>query len=330
MVYKAADSRYDSMIYRRSGNNGLQLPAISLGLWRGHGDEGVLANTRNVIRAAFDKGIIHFDLADNYGPSYGSAEEAFGQVMKSDLKPYRDELIISSKAGFDMWDGPYGNMSSKKHLVASIDNSLKRTNLDYFDIYYTHRPDPNTSFEETAETLDLMVRQGKALYVGISNYNLEETKEIVEIFKRKGTPFVINQFSYNMFNREAEDGLIDFLKENNAGLMAYGPLAQGLLTNASSEKIPEDFNPHRTNAALLSPEAKPKTQEKLRSLRKIAESRGQSLSQMALAWLLRHEAVTSVVIGAIQLKYLDDNLGALENIQFSPEELAAIQNVLEG
>ncbi|WP_071131547.1 aldo/keto reductase [Enterococcus timonensis] len=327
-MYEAAGKRYDTMTYRRAGDTGLQLPAVSLGLWRGHGDEGVLANTRNMIRTAFDKGIIHFDLANNYGPSAGSAESAFGQIMKLDMMPYRDEMIIASKAGFDMWDGPYGFMSSKKHLIASLDQSLKRTNLDYFDIFYTHRPDPKTSFEETAETLDLMVRQGKALYIGISNYSVAETKKMIDLFQKKGTPFVIHQVSYNMLNREPEDGLLELLAENNLGTIAYGPLAEGLLTDASSKKIPDSFQAHRTNASLLTPAEKPHTQEKLQSLQKIAAERGQSLSQMALAWLLRNEVVTSVVVGALQVKHLEDNIQALDNLAFSKEELQSINQIL--
>lgn len=328
-MYKANDARYDNqMVYRRIADTGLILPAISLGLWRGFGDESPLANTRKMILEAFDNGIIHFDLANNYGPKPGSAESSFGAVYQTDLKPYRDEMIISSKAGFDMWKGPYGSMSSKKHLVASIDQSLMRTGLDYFDIFYTHRPDEQTNFEETAETLDLFVKQGKALYIGISNYSKEQTEEMIRLFKERKTPFVVHQVSYNMLNRSAEDGLLDVLKENHAGAIAYGPLAEGLLTDRSAQAIPDNFAAHRTNSTLLSPENVAETQERLRALQAIAQNRNQTLSQMALAWLLKDPTVASVVIGSTKIEHLHDNLAALKQLSFTADELNAINKIL--
>ncbi|WP_379947372.1 aldo/keto reductase [Enterococcus devriesei] len=327
-MYQANEHRYEKMSYRRVANTGLVLPAVSLGLWRGFGDERPLSNTRKVLLDAFDSGINHFDLANNYGPKPGSAESSFGAVFQSDLKPYRDEMIVSSKAGFDMWQGPYGSMSSKKHLVASMDQSLKRTGLDYFDIFYTHRPDEQTSFEETADTLDLFVKQGKALYIGISNYSKEQTEKMIRLFKERHTPFVIHQVSYNMLNREAEEGLLDVLQENKLGAIAYGPLAEGLLTDRSSQKIPADFPAHRTNSSLLAPEKIASTQQKLRSLKKIADAREQTLSQLALAWLLKDPTVASVVIGSTNIDHVHDNLAALQHLEFSQSELNEIKTIL--
>lgn len=328
-MYLANENRYDHMTYRRAGNSGLLLPPVSLGLWRGHGDQGVLANTRDLVLHAFDEGIIHFDLANNYGPSRGSAETNFGAILKSDLMPYRDELIISSKAGYYMHPGPYGEFSSKKYLYASLDTSLKRMGLDYVDIFYSHRPDPNTPFEETAETLDLLVRQGKALYIGISNYFTEDTKKMIALFEEKGTPFVIHQMSYNMLNREVEeDGLFDLLEEHQLGAIAYGPLAEGLLSDKFSQKIPDDFPIHRTNAYILQGDSQAKTQKRLHDLYDLAQQRGQTLSQMALAWLLRKETMTSVVVGTTTIPHFDDNLAALKNTTFSDEELTQIEKIL--
>ncbi|MHC5248759.1 aldo/keto reductase [Enterococcus sp. LJL90] len=329
-MYSAAENRYQKMSYRRSGASGLVLPPVSLGLWRGHGDQGTLAKSRELVLHAFDQGVFHFDLANNYGPGPGSAESTFGQIYEADLRPYRDEIIVATKAGFLMYEGPFGEGSSKKYLYSSLDASLKRMKLDYVDIFYSHRPDPTVPFEETAEALDLIVRQGKALYVGISNYSAEETKEMARLLKGKGTPFVIHQMSYNLMNRELEaDGLFDVLEEEKIGGIAYGPLAEGLLTDKFSEAIPDDFPIHRTNSQLLEKGNREKTQKQLQQLRQIANERNQTLSQLALAWLLNQKAITSVVIGTTKVKNFDDNISALDNLEFSRKELEAIDNVLK-
>lgn len=328
-MYLANEKRYDKMIYNRVGNSGLKLPAISLGLWHNFGDVDTLSNQREIIRGAFDMGITHFDLANNYGPPAGSAEINFGRILKEDLKAYRDELIISSKAGYYMWPGPYGEWGSKKNIIASCDQSLERLGLDYVDIFYHHRPDSDTPLTETAQALDLLVRQGKALYVGISNYSAEDTKKMTQILKAQGTPFVIHQPSYNMFNRWVEDGLKDVLVEEELGAIAFSPLAQGLLTNRYLNGVPEDSRASRSDSPFLSEENVTETIDKVRKLNEIAAQRGQSLAEMAIAWILRDGIITSVLVGASRLSQLQDNVKALDNLDFSSEELAAIEAVIK-
>lgn len=328
-MYLANEKRYDKMIYNRVGNSGLKLPAISLGLWHNFGDVDTLSNQREIIRGAFDMGITHFDLANNYGPPAGSAEINFGRILKEDLKPYRDELIISSKAGYYMWPGPYGEWGSKKNIIASCDQSLERLGLDYVDIFYHHRPDSETPLTETAHALDLLVRQGKALYVGISNYSAEDTKKMTQILKAQGTPFVIHQPSYNMFNRWVEDGLKDVLVEEELGAIAFSPLAQGLLTNRYLNGVPEDSRASRSDSPFLSEENVTETIDKVRKLNEIAAQRGQSLAEMAIAWILRDGIITSVLVGASRLSQLQDNVKALDNLDFSAEELARIEAVIK-
>lgn len=327
-MYQAAEDRYEKMIYNRVGNSGLKLPAISLGLWHNFGEVDLFENSRKMVHRAFDLGITHFDLANNYGPPPGSAEETFGQILKKDLLPYRDELIISSKAGYDMWPGPYGEWGSKKYLTASIDQSLKRMGLDYVDIFYSHRPDPDTPFEETAQALDLMVRQGKALYIGISSYSADQTAEITAIFKDLKTPFIIHQPNYNMYDRWIEDGLQDVLAANKLGSIVFSPLAQGMLTDRYLKGIPEDSRAGRTSSPFLNAQRVEETIEKSRALNEIAKRRGQSLAEMAVAWILRDGKVTSVLIGASKVSQIDDNVKALENLVFSNEELDEIEAVL--
>ena len=316
------------MIYNRVGNSGLKLPAISLGLWHNFGEVDLFDNSRKMVQRAFDLGITHFDLANNYGPPPGSAEETFGKILKKDFLPYRDELIISSKAGYNMWPGPYGEWGSKKYLTASLDQSLKRMGLDYVDIFYSHRPDPETPFEETAQALDLMVRQGKALYIGISNYSAEQTAEIAAIFKDLKTPFIIHQPAYNMYNRWIEDGLQDVLTANKLGTIAFSPLAQGMLTDRYLHGIPEDSRAGRPSSPFLNAERVQETIEKSRALNEIAQRRGQTLAEMAVAWILRDGKVTSVLIGASRVSQIDDNVKALENLDFTNEELDEIEAVL--
>ena len=327
-MYQPAEDRYEKMIYNRVGNSGLKLPAISLGLWHNFGEVDLFENSRKMIHRAFDLGITHFDLANNYGPPPGSAEETFGKILKKDLLPYRDELIISSKAGYDMWPGPYGEWGSKKCLTASIDQSLKRMGLDYVDIFYSHRPDPDTPFEETAQALDLMVRQGKALYIGISSYSADQTAEITAIFKDLKTPFIIHQPNYNMYDRWIEDGLQDVLAANKLGSIVFSPLAQGMLTDRYLKGIPEDSRAGRTSSPFLNAEKVEETIEKSRALNEIAKRRGQTLAEMAVAWVLRDGKVTSVLIGASKVSQIDDNVKALENLAFSNEELDEIEAVL--
>lgn len=327
-MYQPAQNRYDKMIYNRVGNSGLKLPAISLGLWHNFGEVDLFDNSRKMVQRAFDLGITHFDLANNYGPPPGSAEETFGKILKKDFLPYRDELIISSKAGYDMWPGPYGEWGSKKYLTASLDQSLKRMGLDYVDIFYSHRPDPETPFEETAQALDLMVRQGKALYIGISSYTAEQTAEITAIFKDLKTPFIIHQPAYNMYNRWIEDGLQDVLAANKLGTIAFSPLAQGMLTDRYLHGIPEDSRAGRASSPFLNAERVQETIEKSRALNEIAQRRGQTLAEMAVAWILRDGKVTSVLIGASRVSQIDDNVKALENLDFSNEELDEIEAVL--
>lgn len=328
-MYTPDERRYDNMKYNRCGASGLLLPAISLGLWHNFGSNGNFENMEEMCHTAFDKGITHFDLANNYGPVAGAAEENFGNILKQGLGVYRDELIISTKAGYDMWPGPYGNWGSKKYLVASLDQSLKRMGLDYVDIFYHHRPDPETPLEETARALDGIVRSGKALYIGISNYNKEQTIAITKLFAEMGTPFIINQRSYSMLDRTIEkDGLKDYAAAHGIGIITFCPLAQGLLTDRYLHGIPEDSRV-RTDGRFLKEEAV--TEEKLtkiKALNKLAEQRGQSLAQMALSWILRDGDITSVLIGASKPSQILDNIGMLQNMEFSEEERKKIDEIL--
>lgn len=328
MVYQAQPSRYESMEYRRSGRSGLKLPAISLGLWHNFGDTTLLDNSRQLLRRAFDVGITHFDLANNYGPPPGSAEENFGRILREDFLPYRDELIISSKAGYTMWDGPYGDWGSRKYLISSLDQSLKRMGLEYVDIFYHHRPDPETPLEETMRALDHLVRQGKALYVGLSNYPAELARQAIDILNDLGTPCLIHQPKYSMFERWVEDGLLDVLKQKGVGSIAFSPLAGGQLTDRYLNGIPADSRA-ASGSRFLNPDQL--TEEKLAKVRKlnaIAERRGQKLSQMALAWVLRGDKVTSVLIGASKISQIDDAVGMLANRHFSEAEQAEIEAIL--
>ncbi|MFC4710318.1 L-glyceraldehyde 3-phosphate reductase [Enterococcus eurekensis] len=323
-MYQAKEKRYETMQYRSVGKSGLKLPLISLGLWHNFGDVDPLDNQRKLVFKAFDEGITHFDLANNYGPPAGSAESNFGRMLKEDLSAYRDEMIISSKAGYYMWPGPYGEWGSKKNLIASCDQSLKRLGLDYVDIFYHHRPDPNTPLEETAHALDLLVKQGKALYVGISNYSAEQTAAMMKILKEQKTPFIIHQQKYNMLNREPEEGLLQVLEEEGIGAITFSPLAQGLLTNRYLNGIPEDSRAASINSPFLSEDRVTETLATVKELNAIAEARGQTLAEMSLAWNIRQEVVSSVLIGASKVSQLEDNLKALDNLTFSEEELAKI------
>ncbi|AGX04731.1 YccK [Bacillus sp. NRRL B-14911] len=329
MVYLAGEKRYETMKYNRSGRSGLRLPAISLGLWHNFGGTDTYENGREMLRKAFDLGITHFDLANNYGPTAGSAEEMFGRMMKSDFAPYRDEMIISTKAGYYMWPGPYGEWGSRKYLISSLDQSLKRMGLDYVDIFYSHRPDPDTPLEETMGALDSIVRQGKALYVGISSYSAEQTEEAVKILNRLGTPLVIHQPSYSMLNRWIEDGLQDVLDKNGAGSIAFCPLAQGLLTNKYIDGIPADSRAASKTGALQGDQVTEQTIEKVRKLHELASERGQSLAQMSLAWVLRGGRVTSALIGASRVSQIEENVAALDNLEFTAEELNRIEDILK-
>lgn len=330
MVYQAASSRYVNMKYNRTGKSGLLLPAISLGLWHNFGGVDTYENGRAMLHRAFDLGITHFDLANNYGPPAGSAEEMFGRMMVSDFAPYRDEMVISTKAGYYMWPGPYGEWGSRKYLISSLDQSLKRMNLDYVDIYYSHRPDPNTPMEETIGALDTVVRQGKALYAGISSYTTEQTAEAIEIARRLGTPILIHQPSYSMLNRWIEDGLQDVLDEQGVGSIVFSPLAQGLLTDKYLKGIPEDSRAAKATGFLQKDQVTPEVVAKLTQLNDIAAARGQKLSQMALAWVLRGGRVTSALIGASRVSQIEDAVAALDNLEFSTEELAKIEQILKG
>lgn len=328
MTYVANPARYEQMTYRRCGKSGLQLPAISLGLWHNFGGVDVFENYRAILRTAFDAGITHFDLANNYGPPPGSAEENFGVLMKKDFAPYRDELIISSKAGYLMWPGPYGEWGSRKYLISSCDQSLKRMGLDYVDIFYSHRPDPNTPLEETMGALDSIVRQGKALYAGISNYSAEDSVKAIQILKDLGTPCLIHQPKYSMFERWVEDGLMDVLGETGVGCIPFSPLAQGLLTDKYLKEIPADSRAAKSHGFLQTSQITSETLEKIGKLNTIAINRGQTLAQMALAWLLKDARVTSVLIGASRVSQLEDSLKCLENQAFSSEELVQIEGIL--
>ncbi|HZY76531.1 MAG TPA: L-glyceraldehyde 3-phosphate reductase [Jatrophihabitantaceae bacterium] len=330
MTYSAAADRYDSMTYRRCGRSGIRLPLLSLGLWHNFGDDRSLDSQRAILRRAFDRGITHFDLANNYGPPYGSAEANFGRVLASDFKPYRDELFISTKAGWDMWPGPYGDLGSRKYLLASLDQSLARMGLDYVDVFYSHRFDPDTPLEETMSALDTAVRSGRALYAGISSYSPERTREAAAILRELGTPLLIHQPSYSMLNRWIEGGLLDALEEVGAGCIAFSPLAQGMLTSRYLNGVPEDSRMAR-NDSLSADMLSEQNLTHIRALNAIAERRGQSLAQLALSWALRDERVTSLVIGASSVRQVDDSLGALDNLEFSADELAEIDaHAVEG
>lgn len=331
MPYQADADRYDGrMIYRRTGRSGLLLPVVSLGLWHNFGGVDVYENARAMVLRAFDLGITHFDLANNYGPPPGSAEENFGRILAHDLRPYRDELIISTKAGYYMWPGPYGEWGSRKYLIASLDQSLKRMGLEYVDIFYSHRPDPNTPMEETMMALDYAVRSGRALYVGISTYSPEQTREAAAILRSLGTPCLIHQPAYSMFNRWVEDGLLETLDELGIGCIAFSPLAQGLLTGKYlTGAIPPDSRAARPHGFLKAEEVSAKRIELAQRLNQIAEARGQTLAQMAIAWVLRHPQMTSALIGASKVSQLEENVAAVKNLSFTPEELAAIEAVLK-
>jgi len=328
MTYHPSPDRYKNMLYRRCGNSGIKLPAVSLGLWHNFGDVDDVENYRQILRLAFDSGITHFDLANNYGPPPGSAEENFGRILKEDFSGYRDEMIISSKAGYLMWPGPYGDWGSKKYLVSSLDQSLKRMELDYVDIFYHHRPDPDTPLEETMAALDLIVRQGKALYVGVSNYPADLTVKAAAILKQLGTPCLIHQPKYSMFERWAEGGLLDVLEKGGIGCIPFSPLAQGLLTNKYLHGIPEDSRAAKPTGFLQTSHITDDKLVRIKELNELALQRGQTLAQMALAWLLKDNRVTSVLIGVSKTDQLLDSLKALDNIQFSPDELTKIENIL--
>ena len=328
-VYSAAEDRYENgMKYRRCGNSGILIPEISLGLWHNFGDQAPLSRSREMVLHAFDKGICHFDLANNYGPSYGSAEATFGQIMESDLRPYRDELFISSKAGYDMWPGPYGDWGSRKYLISSLNQSLKRMKLDYVDLFYTHRFDPVTPVEETLQALVDIVRSGKALYVGISNYPCEVLDHAYDYLASRDVPCLLYQGKYNILNREPEaQGILAKAKEKGSGFISFSPLAQGLLTDRYLDGIPSDSRAAR-NASLDKAVLTPEFVQKLRKLNELAQSRGQSLAQMALAWNLKDDYVTSVIIGASSTAQIDDNLNAIRNTVFTKEELDKINEII--
>ena len=328
-MYIADEKRYDTMKYNRCGKSGLMLSAFSLGLWHNFGSGDNYDNMVAMLTTAFDLGITHFDLANNYGPYPGSAEENFGKVMQNEFKPYRDEIIVSTKAGYGMWPGPYGDHGSRKYLIASLDQSLKRLGLDYVDIFYHHRPDPDTPMEETARALDHIVRSGKALYVGVSNYSAEQTKQMAEIMKSLGTPLVIHQPRYNMFERWIEDGLLDVLDEEGMGSISFCPLAQGLLTNKYINGIPADSRAAKSSPFLTKDRITAETVEKIVSLNAIAENRGQSLAQMACAWNLRGGRLTTVLLGASRPAQIIENAAAISNLDFTQDELDAIDKILK-
>jgi L-glyceraldehyde 3-phosphate reductase len=323
MTYAAAEDRYTKLPYRRSGRSGLQLPAVSLGLWQNFGDEAPVSTQRAILRRAFDLGVTHFDLANNYGPPYGSAEINFGRIFREDFRPYRDELVISTKAGYDMWPGPYGEWGSRKYLLASLDQSLARMGLDYVDIFYSHRFDPDTPLEETMGALDAAVRAGKALYVGISSYSPERTMEAVNILRSLGTPLLIHQPSYSLLNRWIEGGLLDVLGKEGVGCIAFSPLAQGLLSTKYLNGIPADSRASR-DGSLSKDQISEKTLTHVRALNDIAAARGQSLAQLAISWVLRDPRVTSALIGARNVGQLEENLAAAGKTEFTPAELGAI------
>jgi len=328
MSYLPSNSRYQTMQYRRSGKSGLKLPAVSLGLWHNFGGVDIFSNSCEMILRAFDLGITHFDLANNYGPPAGSAEETFGQILAKNLKPYRDELVISSKAGFYMWEGPYGEWGSRKYLISSLDQSLKRMGLDYVDIFYHHRPDPDTPLEETMQALDYAVRSGKALYVGISNYPADKARDASRILRQLGTPCLIHQPVYNMFNRWVEDGLLQTLKEEGIGCISFSPLAQGLLTNRYLNGIPEGSRASKSHGFLKPAQITDDKIDKVKKLNELAQSREQTLAQMALAWVLRHETMTSVLIGASKVSQIEEAVSMINKLDFSTDELEKIETIL--
>lgn len=327
-AYTPEENRYEKMQYRRCGRSGIQLPLLSLGLWHNFGDHDDFENSRQILRTAFDNGITHFDLANNYGPPYGSAEKNFGKIFSEDFKSLRDELIISTKAGWDMWPGPYGNFGSRKYLIASLDQSLERMGLDYVDIFYHHRPDPDTPLEETMGALDQIVRQGKALYVGISQYNAEDTKKAAKILRELGTPFLIHQPRYNMMDRWVEDGLLDTLEKVGIGSIVFSPLEQGILTSKYLGGIPEDSRAATEGSYLDKSQITDEVVDQITQLNEIAKERGQSLAQMAVAWLLKDHRVTSVLVGVSRVSQLEDNIEAIKNIEFSDTELKKIDKIL--
>jgi L-glyceraldehyde 3-phosphate reductase len=329
MSYLPSSHRYDNpALYRRCGRSGIKLPLISLGLWHNFGDTEIFENSRGLVLKAFDLGITHFDLANNYGPPPGAAESNFGRILDRDLRPYRDELIISTKAGYDMWPGPYGDWGSRKYLVSSLDQSLKRMGLEYVDIFYHHRWDPNTPLEETMGALDHIVRSGKALYAGVSNYNPEQTARAAEILRRLGTPLLIHQPKYHMFDRTVEKGLLDVLAKEGVGCIPFCPLAQGLLTGRYLNGIPGDARAARDPRFLKPEDITPERVEKIRQLNSFAQARGQSLAQMALAWVLRHPSITTALIGASRVTQLEENLQATRNTSFTQTELESIDKIL--
>jgi len=323
-----SDTRYDTMRYNRCGRSGLKLPAISLGLWHNFGGVDTLKNARAMVHRAFDLGITHFDLANNYGPPPGSAEETFGQILRQDLARYRDELVISTKAGWGMWPGPYGDFGSRKYLIASLDQSLERMGLDYVDIFYHHRPDPETPLEETMMALDHIVRSGRALYVGISSYDPDQTRLAASILRELGTPCLIHQPSYSMFNRWIEDGLLDVLEEEGIGCIVFSPLAQGLLTEKYLEGIPAGSRAAKPHGFLKPAHITKEKLTKVRQLNELAQARDQTLAQMALAWILRHPAVTCVLVGASSVRQVEENVAALDNLEFTDEELGTVEEIL--
>ena len=330
MKYVADEKRYNDMVYKKCGKSGLYLPDVSLGLWQNFGEETPLDLQKKKIFKAFDLGITHFDLANNYGrPADGSAEENFGRILKSDLMKYRDEMIISTKAGYDMWAGPYGNGGSRKYLMASLDQSLKRMGLDYVDVFYHHRPDPDTPLEETMQTLADIVKQGKALYVGISNYKKEEAEKAVKMLKEMKVPCLINQIRYNMFERWCEEGLLDVLDREGTGCICYSPLAQGALSNKYLKEIPKDSRAMREGTTIADRYLSERQIEIVRELNKMAEERGQSLAQMALAWILRRKEITSVLIGASKAEQIVDNVNTLKKLDFTQDELERIEKILK-
>jgi L-glyceraldehyde 3-phosphate reductase len=331
LAYLPAETRYDTMRYNRTGRSGLMLPAVSLGLWYNFGGVDTLENARAMLRRAFDLGVTHFDLANNYGPPPGSAEETFGHIFKDDFAPYRDELIISNKAGYRMWPGPYGEWGSRKYLVASCDQSLKRMGLDYVDIFYSHRPDPDTPLEETMAALDYIVRSGRALYAGISTYDPEQTRQASKILRELGTPCLIHQPRYNMFDRWIEEGLLEALREEGIGCISFSPLAQGILTDKYLDRVPEDSRAAKYEGKLHWGDRVNDTRiDKVRRLREIARARGQSIAQMAVAWNLRLPEMTSALIGASRPEQIEEIVAALNNLEFSAEELQKIEQILAG
>ena len=328
MSYLPADSRYDTMIYNRCGRSGLKLPALSLGLWHNFGGVDVFENARTMVLRAFDLGITHFDLANNYGPPPGSAEETFGRIMTQDLSPYRDELVISTKAGYDMWPGPYGEWGSRKYLIASLDQSLERMGLEYVDIFYSHRPDPETPLEETMGALDFAVRSGRALYAGISSYSADQTKRAVEILQSLGTPCLIHQPYYNMFGRWIEEGLLEVLQDEGIGCIAFSPLAQGLLTDRYLKGIPDGSRASKKHGFLRPKDITKNKLAIVEKLDQIAQERGQSLAQMAIAWVLRLTGMTSALVGVSKVSQIEECVAALKNVTFSNDELKAIDEIL--